>query len=80
MSALTATGFGLQHLSLFCHFTNLPHSMSWKMKPRSVTQLPKQSRVTAQIMRYWAQHKAIEDKPASIRCGQMRALHRVQVF
>ena len=52
MSALTATGFGLQRLSLFCHFTNLPHSMSWKMKPRSVTQLPKQSRVTAQIMRY----------------------------
>ena len=44
------------------------------------SKLPEQRRVTAQIMRHWEQHKAIEDRPTSPRCAKMRALHRDQVF
>jgi hypothetical protein len=36
-------------------------------------------RITSQVMRHWPQHKAIEDKMPSARCGHLQALHRVQV-
>ena len=36
------------------------------------------SRVTAQIMRNWVQHKDIADKPPSARSAELERMHRVQ--
>ena len=44
------------------------------------TKLPEQRRVTAQIMRNWEQHKAIEDKPPSSRSEKMLRLHRASTW
>ena len=44
------------------------------------TKLPEKRRVTAQIMRKWEQHKAIEDKPPISRSEKMLRLHRAQLF
>ena len=44
------------------------------------SKLLEQCRVTAQILRHWAQHTAIEDKPPSATSAQMLALQRAQVI
>ena len=47
------------------------------------TKLPEQRRITAQIMRNWAQHKAVEDVPSNPRIAEMdrlARLHRAQAF
>ena len=44
------------------------------------TKLPEQSLVTAQIMRNWAQHKAIEAVLPNARAAEMHRLHKAQKF
>ena len=44
------------------------------MRHGSMHELPKQLRATAQIMHYWMQHRAIEDKLPTARCAQMLSL------